>query len=103
MAETVGTLIDKISIVELRAWHLREIIDNPEVSSDRRQESQQKLVVLMEQRQDLCDELSTLWQAICDGATAPKVYRQFKLYNDAELREASYGGPSRKTGGSRAA
>ena len=91
MAETVGSLVDKISITQLRIWHLNEAISNPTLSEERRQVCLNNLDVVMRQCTDLSDELSALWAAICAGATAPKVYRQVKLYNDRTLREASSG------------
>jgi hypothetical protein len=89
MAETVGSLIDKISIIELRLWHMREVQNNPLASTEARAKVERRLDTLIEQRRDLCDELSELWRQLQSGEAAPKIYRQFKMYNDAGLREAS--------------
>lgn len=91
MAETVGTLIDKISITELRLWHMREALAGDGLSDERRALCTANLAVITAQRDDLASELDALWARIADGAEPPKVYRQFKLYNDDELRAASQG------------
>ncbi len=89
MAETVGSLIDKLTIVELRRWHTEHAMLNPKASVDVRHDAALRLRVVDEQRVDLEAELDALWSAICAGTTLPKVYRQLKLYNDPALRSAS--------------
>ena len=89
MAETIGTLIDKLSIVELRRWHTEEAMLNPSAAVDVRHECALRLAVIDEQRKDLMAELTELWRAITAGEHVPKVYRQLKMYNDTELREAT--------------
>ena len=91
MAETVGTLIDKLTITQLRVWHMREALAGDGLAPERRALCQANLGVIEAQRADLSEELDQLWQNLCAGATAPRVYRQFKLYNDAQLRTASQG------------
>jgi hypothetical protein len=91
MAETIGTLCDKLSIVELRRWHTEEVMLNPDAPVDLRHECALRLAVIDEQRADLMVELSTLWDAIVEGKQVPKVYRQLKMYNDNTLRNASQG------------
>jgi hypothetical protein len=41
-----------------------------------------------EQRDDLANELTRLAQDISGGRVVPKVYRQFKMYNDPQYRRA---------------
>ena len=89
MAETVGSLIDKLTIVELRRFHTEEAMLNPLAPATVRHTAALRLKVVDEQRADLAQELDTLWRAITGGAAPPKVYRQMKLYNDPALRAAS--------------
>jgi hypothetical protein len=89
MAETVGSLIDKLTIVELRRFHTEEAMMNPHAPATVRHTAALRLRVVDEQRADLAQELDLLWRAITGGATLPKVYRQMKLYNDPALRSAS--------------
>lgn len=95
MAETIGSLVDKITIVELRRFHTEQAMLNPDAAADVRHAAALRLRVVDEQRADLQAELDALWSAIGAGATLPKVYRQLKLYNDPALRDAS----SRRQGG----
>jgi hypothetical protein len=89
VAETVGWLADKLSIVELRMYHIAERAAAPDAPQALREECSQRLDVLRMQRDDLADELSTLLADIASGKVVPKVYRQFKLYNDPRYRKAT--------------
>jgi hypothetical protein len=86
VAETVGGLADKLSIVELRIFHLRERAAAPGVEPALRAECEDRLAVLEMQRNDLAEELSSLLADIAGGRVVPRVYRQFKLYNDPRYR-----------------
>lgn len=86
MAETIGTLVDKLSIVELRRWHTEEIMLDPAAPVELRHECALRLRVIDDQRADLMDELAVLWDAISSGRYRPKVYRQLKMYNDPRMR-----------------
>jgi hypothetical protein len=87
MAETVGSLVDKISIVELKIYHMREQVERDDVSDDFRRRSEEKLSILRLQRDDLADELTALLGDIAAGRVVPKVYRQYKMYNDPQYRK----------------
>jgi hypothetical protein len=86
MAETVGWLADKISIVELKIYHMREQVERTDVAPEFRAQCEQRLEVLQLQRDDLADELTTLLHDLASGRVVPKVYRQFKMYNDPAYR-----------------
>lgn len=86
MAETVGSLADKLSIVELKIYHMREQVERPDVTDDFRAQAEDKLAVLRLQRDDLAEELTTLLADIATGRVVPKVYRQYKMYNDPKYR-----------------
>ena len=86
MAETVGSLVDKISIMELKIYHMREQAERGDVSDDFRLQSQDRLAILQLQRDDLAEELRVLLHDIAAGRVVPKVYRQFKMYNDPRYR-----------------
>lgn len=89
MAETVGSLIDKISILELRRWHTEGVMLNASAPVEMRHDCALRLHTIDEQRIDLVRELSDLWDAIARGEHMPKVYRQLKMYNDEALRVIS--------------
>lgn len=86
MAETVGSLADKLSIVELKIYHMGEQAARPEATAEFRAGCESKLGVMRRQRDDLAAEVTRLLGDIAAGRVVPKVYRQFKMYNDAQYR-----------------
>jgi hypothetical protein len=91
VAETVGWLADKVSIMELKIYHMREQIERPDVTPEFRAQCAERVAVLEAQRDDLAEELSTLLNDIMSGKVVPKVYRQFKMYNDPQYRARTSG------------
>jgi hypothetical protein len=89
VAETVGWLADKISIMELKIYHMQEQVERQEVAPEFREQCSGKLEILRMQRDDLADELGVLLRDIAAGRVVPKVYRQFKMYNDPKYRTGS--------------
>ena len=87
MAETVGWLADKLSIVELKIYHMREQAERPDVTAEFRDRCEGRLEVLRMQRDDLAAELTQLLLDVTAGRVVPKVYRQFKMYNDPQYRQ----------------
>ena len=86
MAETVGWLADKLSIVELKIYHMQEQAERSDRDEAFRTQCGEKVAVLREQRDDLAAELGTLLADVVAGRVVPKVYRQFKMYNDRQYR-----------------
>jgi hypothetical protein len=86
MAETVGWLADKISIIELKIFHMREQAAREDKPAEFREQCLRRVEVMKEQRDDLSAELTQLFNDIVDGRVIPKVYRQFKMYNDPQYR-----------------
>jgi len=87
VAETVGSLVDKISIMELKIWHMREQAEREDASAEFRESCERRLDVMRTQRDDLAEELTTLLADIASGRVVPRVYRQFKMYNDPQYRK----------------
>jgi hypothetical protein len=86
VAETIGWLADKLSIVELKIYHMREQAERTDATAEFRAQCADRVAVLEQQRDDLASELSTLLRGLASGAVVPKVYRQFKMYNDPAYR-----------------
>jgi Protein of unknown function (DUF4254) len=86
VAETVGSLVDKITIIELKIFHMREQATRRDVDDAFRERCDQRLAVMREQRDDLTEELTQLVSDIRSGRRVPKIYRQFKMYNDPQFR-----------------
>ena len=89
MAETMGWLMDKICIAELKIYHIQEQIDRLDLSDDLRQLSRDRLTVMVRQRDDLVAELNDFMASWSRGTWQPKVYRQFKMYNDPRFKMKS--------------
>ena len=86
MAETIGSLTDKITIIELKRYHMYEQTLREDVSTDHLQVCQHKLNILTEQRDDLVKEINQLFQDIMSGEKTLKMYKQYKMYNDPTYR-----------------
>lgn len=86
MAETVGSLADKLSIVELKIYHMAEQAERPDATAEFRERCVERLAILRRQRDDLAQELTDLYRDVVSGRVVPKVYRQFKMYNDPQYR-----------------
>lgn len=83
--ETPGSVIDRLSILSLRIYHLREQLDRADVDDDHRKLVQGRIGVACEQREDLAESLRQLLEGIARGTKRHKVYRQMKMYNDPRM------------------
>ena len=96
--ETAGSTIDRLSILSLRIYHLREQLDRPDVDSSHVNSVQQKLSICLQQQEDLTVSLQQLITAIFAGVKRHRTYRQLKMYNDPNLNPYLYNqGPQRKS------
>lgn len=86
MAETIGSLVDKLSIIELKIVHMREQLSRREAAQSHKDECTGRLRILGIQRQDLCRELDELIGDIARGRREMKIYRQYKMYNDPKYK-----------------
>ena len=86
MAETVGWLIDKILISDLKSHHMGLQLERADASAEHKELCRARLKVLEEQRNDLKAELTKLFEDISAGKARIKIYRQFKMYNDPRFR-----------------
>jgi len=67
MAETLGSLVDKLSIKNLRYWHIDESIAKEDSSSPQTQELKVKLKLVDNQRNDLLNEIDAFLAAALTG------------------------------------
>ncbi|WP_462326198.1 DUF4254 domain-containing protein [Desulfobaculum sp.] len=89
--ETIGAAVDRLSIISLKMFHMREQTERADVSEEHIRSCQQKLAVLQEQSADLQRSVLELVDDYAEGRKRPKVYYQFKMYNDPSLNPAVYG------------
>lgn len=85
--ETVGSLIDKLSINELKIYHMTEQKLRNDISKEFRNECEERLRILKMQKADLTDELQELADAVATGKKRMKVYRQLKMYNEKKYKD----------------
>lgn len=89
MAETIGSLVDKISIAELKIFHMQKQVERTDTTAELRTKFTARLAILKEQRNDLSKELTELASDVASGKRTLKVYRQFKMYNDPVYRSGT--------------
>lgn len=88
--ESPAWAIDRLSILELKIWHMQEEVNRQEATEDHRMKCSNKLNVLLEQRVDLSTSIDELLADIETGKKKMKVYRQMKMYNDPSLNPVLY-------------
>lgn len=84
-SESPAWAIDRLSILALKIYHMREEAERPDATEAHRAACRQKLNILLEQRKDLSTAIDTLLEDIREGRKYMKVYKQMKMYNDDEL------------------
>jgi len=88
--ESPAWAIDRLSILALKIWHMREQTERSDADADHVARCQQKLGVLLEQQQDLSTAIDQLLDDIEHGRKYMKVYRQMKMYNDPATNPVLY-------------
>ena len=89
-SETLGSIIDRLSILALRLYHLREQRDRLDISEQLKQSIVEKIKIAEMQQADLSVCLTQLWDDLCQGKKRHRVYRQLKMYNDPNLNPYLY-------------
>jgi hypothetical protein len=83
--ESPAWAVDRLSILALKVYHMREEVLREDASSDHIAQCQEKLEVLLTQKEDLCLAIDQLLFDFEQGDKYMKVYKQMKMYNDNEL------------------
>ena len=81
-SETPGSIVDRISILSLKTYHMHEDTLRKDVSDEHRERSKGRQAILRIQRADLETALGLLIGEYRAGTKQMKLYRQFKMYND---------------------
>lgn len=89
-SETPGMMIDRLSILALKDYHMAEEVARDDADPAHRERCAQKLEVIRQQRSDLEAVLETFLEEVRRGERAFKVYFQFKMYNDPALNPQLY-------------
>ena len=82
--------VDRLSILALKIYHMREQAERTDASDDHRKKCAAKLAVLLEQQKDLSTAIDQLLDDIRAGRKYMKVYKQMKMYNDADTNPVLY-------------
>ncbi len=90
-SETPGSIVDRISILTLKIYHMNEDTMRTDITPEHRERSRQRLDTLRAQRSDLFVALERLLGDYLAGRKKMKIYRQFKMYNDPALNPELYG------------
>ncbi len=88
--ETPAWAIDRLSILALKIYHMRQETLREDVSEEHRAACQKKLDVLLTQQVDLSQAIEELFDDIEAGRKYMKVYKQMKMYNDPALNPVLY-------------
>lgn len=89
--ESPAWAIDRLSILALKIYHMREQVDRSDAEAEHKARCQAKLDVLLEQQVDLSTAIDQLLADIAAGRKYMKVYRQMKMYNDPTTNPVLYG------------
>ena len=88
--ESPAWAVDRLSILALKIYHMKEQVERPEASEEHQAKCQAKLNVLLEQQVDLSTAIDQLLEDIEAGRKYMKVYRQMKMYNDPSTNPVLY-------------
>ena len=88
--ESPAWALDRLSILELKIYHMKAEASRSDASPDHIQQCTTKLNILLEQENDLSTAIDTLLGDIAGGRKYMKVYKQMKMYNDPELNPVLY-------------
>ena len=92
--ESPAWAFDRLSILALKIYHMEAEVNRPDATAEHRARCAAKLAVLTEQRADLISAIDALRDDIAAGRKYMKVYRQMKMYNDADTNPVLYGAKS---------
>jgi hypothetical protein len=88
--ESPGWVVDRLSILCLKIYHMQEQVDRLDADEHHRQKCASKLAILLEQQSDLSAAFNELLDDYRLGTKQIKVYRQMKMYNDADTNPVLY-------------
>lgn len=89
-SETPGMMIDRLSIMALRRYHMCEEAVRKSAAEKQRQKCREMVSVLDIQISDLCRCLTDVLARLETGELGFRIYRQMKMYNDPALNPELY-------------
>ena len=88
--ESPAWALDRLSILILKIYHMKEESLREDVSEQHRNACDEKLQILLEQQKDLSESIDQLLEDLSRGEKKMKVYKQMKMYNDETLNPVLY-------------
>lgn len=88
--ESPAWAVDRLSILALKIYHMKEQAERTDATPEHVAKCKAKLDVLLEQQKDLSTAIDQLLEDIEAGRKYMKVYRQMKMYNDADTNPVLY-------------
>ena len=88
--ETPAWAVDRLSILSLKIYHMKEEAERDTASIDHRKKCSFKLSILMEQKSNLSMAIDQLFENISNGKVRIATYKQMKMYNDESLNPELY-------------
>jgi len=89
--ESPAWALDRLSILELKIYHMTQEVQRQNVDEKHIETCQNKLDILLSQEIDLSTAIEDLIEDIAAGKKYMKVYKQMKMYNDPNLNPVLYG------------
>ncbi len=89
-SETPGSIIDRLTILSLKIYHMKQQTLRKDVSDEHIKNCKDKLEIMYLQRDDLKTSLRILIDEILNGEKKHKIYYQFKMYNNPALNPILY-------------
>lgn len=89
-SETPGMIIDRLSIMSLKIYHMHEQAIRDDVDASHRDICLEKFHTLTIQREDLSQCFQMFMHEIVNKKKTFKVYYQLKMYNDPSLNPELY-------------
>lgn len=84
-SETPGMMIDRLSILALKEYHMQEEVDRTDATEEHIAKCSHKVAVIKQQISDLSAALDQLLAEVAAGTRSFRAYYQFKMYNDSSL------------------
>ena len=88
--ETPAWAIDRLSILELKIYHMRIESERESADESHKLNCLEKLNVLLLQRENLSTAIDQLLTNISEGKVKAVTYKQMKMYNDNKLNPELY-------------
>jgi hypothetical protein len=90
--ETLGAVVDRMSVLSLKIYHMEEEACRIAAGAAHVQRCQERLAVLQRQHVELACAVVAAIEDYATGRRRPRVYLQCKMYNDPSLNPELYGG-----------